>query len=183
MGSLLLKVKKLLASPLHTPSLGRRLTLPMPFNKTNARPRDWPAWIFIACIFLVFMQAGRLAGRGSEHHSSQRISAARLFSKRPISLKHSEHPIQKLMADAEENFNNMLSRQSKTLEDAVVEYRRRYGREPPRGFGHWWQFAQEHDVKLVDEFDAIHEDLAPFWNMSAAEFRDRAFEVSLIYLH
>ncbi|KAJ8589184.1 hypothetical protein M405DRAFT_933602 [Rhizopogon salebrosus TDB-379] len=67
------------------------------------------------------------------------------------------------MAEAEETFQKRLSGQSKTLEDAVIEYRRRYGREPPRGFGEWWQFAQEHNVKLVDDFDAIHEDLAPFW--------------------
>ncbi|KAG1730274.1 glycosyltransferase family 90 protein [Suillus paluster] len=82
------------------------------------------------------------------------------------------------MADAEEKFKGMLSRQSKTLEDAVVEYRKRYGREPPKGFGDWWQFAQENHVKLVDEFDAINEDLAPFWNMSPVEFRRRAVQVS-----
>ena len=153
-------------------------------DKSKARAKRWPAWIFIICILIFFTQAGLLAGRRLGNHTSQRVSRATLFSTSSKDAPFlNEHPIPKLMADAEENFNNMLSRQSKTLEDAVVEYRRRYGREPPRGFGHWWQFAQEHDVKLVDEFDAIHEDLAPFWNMSAAEFRDRAFEVSLIYLH
>jgi hypothetical protein len=38
-------------------------------------------------------------------------------------------------------------------------------------------------VKLVYEFDAIHKDLAPFWNMSAAENRNRDFEVSVIYMN
>jgi hypothetical protein len=132
------------------------------------------------------MQAGILAGHRLENRTSERVSRPRWFSKSPkrlLSPKHvsySEHPISKLMAEAEETFRKRLSGQSKTLEDAVIEYRRRYGREPPRGFGEWWQFAQEHDVKLVDDFDAIHEDLAPFWNMSGAEFRDRAFEVSVV---
>lgn len=82
------------------------------------------------------------------------------------------------MADAEDKFKNLLSKQSKTLRDAVVEYRKRYGREPPKGFGDWWKFAQENNVRLVDEFNAIVEDLAPFWDMSPAEFRRRAIQVS-----
>lgn len=84
------------------------------------------------------------------------------------------------MADAEEKFKHLLSKQSKTLAGAVGEYRKRYGREPPRGFGDWWQFTQEHNVRLVDEFDAIDEDLAPFWNMSGVEFRRRTVQVSVI---
>lgn len=82
------------------------------------------------------------------------------------------------MAEAEEKFKHLLSKQSKTLPDAVREYRKRYGREPPRGFDDWWEFAQEHNVRLVDEFDAIHEDLAPFWNLSGVEFRRRTVQVS-----
>ncbi|OAX36469.1 glycosyltransferase family 90 protein [Rhizopogon vinicolor AM-OR11-026] len=81
------------------------------------------------------------------------------------------------MADAEEKFKKLLAKQSKTLRNAVVEYRRRYGREPPKGFGDWWKFAQENHFKLVDEFDTIHEDLAPFWNISSIEFRRRAAQV------
>ncbi|OJA17099.1 hypothetical protein AZE42_12558 [Rhizopogon vesiculosus] len=154
-------------------------------NKTDAPAKRWPAWLFIAGIILFFMPAGLFAGRKHVNHISQRFSTESWFStftQRSSFLKNDpfstiEHPIPKLMADAQENFKNKLARQSKTLEDAVVEYRRRYRREPPKGFGEWWQFAQEHDVKLVDEFDAIHEDLAPFWNMSAAEFRNRALEV------
>lgn len=133
------------------------------------------------------MQAGLFAGH--KDHTSQQDSSSRVnwfstsskwlpFLKDGKSYSFTEHPITKLMADAEEKFRNMLSRQSKTLEDAVIEYRKRYGREPPKGFGDWWQFAQDNNVKLVDEFDAIDEDLAPFWNMSAVEFRRRTIQVS-----
>lgn len=77
------------------------------------------------------------------------------------------------MADAEENFKRLLSRQSTTLKKAVTEYKRRYGRNPPKGFGQWWEFVQKHNVKIVDDYDALFEDLAPFWDMSGEEFRTR----------
>jgi len=77
------------------------------------------------------------------------------------------------MADAEENFKRLLSRQSTTLKKAVTEYKRRYGRNPPKGFGQWWEFVQKHNVKIVDDYDALFEDLTPFWDMSGEEFRTR----------
>jgi len=154
-------------------------------SKTGARTKSWFAWIFILGIFFFLMQAGLFAGHISGSRVSQRLSRPHWFSFQRLrappndgSYSLAEHPIPKLMDDAEEKFKHKLSRQSKTLQNAVVEYRRRYGREPPKGFGDWWQFAREHDVKLVDEFDVIHEDLAPFWDISGAEFRARAFEVS-----
>ncbi|KAI0031776.1 hypothetical protein K488DRAFT_78886 [Vararia minispora EC-137] len=75
------------------------------------------------------------------------------------------------MDDAERQFRAKLSRQSTSLRAAVREYRRRYGRAPPRGFDAWWAFARAHGVKMVDEYDGLAADLAPFWNMSGAEFR------------
>ncbi|KAF8625396.1 hypothetical protein AX15_005402 [Amanita polypyramis BW_CC] len=47
------------------------------------------------------------------------------------------HPIFKLIRDAEAAWEAKHSRASKTLEQAVREYRRRYRRDPPRGFDHW----------------------------------------------
>jgi hypothetical protein len=82
------------------------------------------------------------------------------------------------MADAEENFRNLLSKQSRTLEAAVTEYKRRYHRNPPKGFDDWWHFVQDNDVKIVDEYDGLVTDLAPFWEMSGEELRRRAVEVS-----
>ncbi|KAG9310121.1 glycosyltransferase family 90 protein [Chiua virens] len=69
------------------------------------------------------------------------------------------------MADARDAFTERLARQSQTFHEAVAEYKRRYGRDPPRGFDDWWQFANENEFKLIDEFDAIDEDLAPFWKL------------------
>lgn len=158
-----------------------------PVNKGDTQGTRWRGWIFLVCVFLFFMQAGLFAGHKDDTSQRDSILRANWFStpykwlpfvKDRKSYSLAEHPIPKLMADAEEKFKHLLSRQSKTLADAVGEYRKRYRREPPRGFGDWWQFTQEHNVRLVDEFDAIDEDLAPFWNMSGVEFRRRTVQVS-----
>jgi hypothetical protein len=47
------------------------------------------------------------------------------------------HPVLLLMKEGEERFKQKLARQSKTFEQAVGEYRRRYGRSPPKGFDIW----------------------------------------------
>ncbi|KAI0318673.1 hypothetical protein OF83DRAFT_1163349 [Amylostereum chailletii] len=84
------------------------------------------------------------------------------------------------MDHAEKRFRNLLSRQSKTLKAAVAEYKKRYGRSPPQGFDAWWDFAQAHDVRMIDEYDGLVQDLAPFWEMTGADFRKRAVQAAEI---
>ncbi|KAF8064866.1 hypothetical protein FPV67DRAFT_1419057 [Lyophyllum atratum] len=81
------------------------------------------------------------------------------------------------MQNAEAKYGQKLGGQSKTLRAAVAEYKRRYKKDPPKGFDAWWQFSQEHDVKLVDEYDGLVADLAPFWEISGEELRRRAVQV------
>lgn len=47
------------------------------------------------------------------------------------------HPIPQLLELGEKRWEEMLERQSTTLGEAVQEYRKRYGREPPKGFDVW----------------------------------------------
>lgn len=47
------------------------------------------------------------------------------------------HPIFELMSRAEDSWKTKLKKASKSLDDAVAEYRRRYHRAPPRGFDDW----------------------------------------------
>jgi len=47
------------------------------------------------------------------------------------------HPIYELIRDAEKKWQDKLDRQSRSLEDAVEEYKRRYRRAPPKGFDVW----------------------------------------------
>jgi hypothetical protein len=48
------------------------------------------------------------------------------------------HPIYDLIERAEAEWDKKMKRQSRTLDEAVVEYKRRYRRAPPKGFDEWW---------------------------------------------
>ncbi|KAF9041387.1 glycosyl transferase family 90-domain-containing protein [Panaeolus papilionaceus] len=76
------------------------------------------------------------------------------------------HPILELIDKARKDWQHKLDRASKTLDEAVREYKRRYGRPPPKGFDDWWEYVQENGVLLPDEYDLIHNDLEPFWGIS-----------------
>ncbi|KAF8908170.1 glycosyl transferase family 90-domain-containing protein [Gymnopilus junonius] len=75
------------------------------------------------------------------------------------------HPIYELISRAESEWEAKLERASKTLDEAVAEYRRRYSRPPPKGFDLWWKYVQENNVQLPDEYDRIYHDLEPFWGL------------------
>lgn len=47
------------------------------------------------------------------------------------------HPIPALMAKARRDWEELKGRQSKNFAEAVAEYKRRYGRNPPKGFDRW----------------------------------------------
>lgn len=64
------------------------------------------------------------------------------------------NPILGLLRDGERKWQDMLSQQSKTLDGAVQEYKTRWGRNPPKGFDEWWEFAKNRGVLLPDEYDS-----------------------------
>jgi hypothetical protein len=76
-------------------------------------------------------------------------------------------------AKAQQKFDLMQSSQSKTKSQAVREYRRRYRRSPPRLFEQWVEFALYHNSSIIDEYDAINEDLAIFREMGSQELQRR----------
>lgn len=86
------------------------------------------------------------------------------------------HPVSRLVQNAEQDFNQLLSRQSKTLADAVAEYRRRYKMHPPPHFDKWFEFARSKGVQLIDEYDTIYNSLVPFWGLEPKVIRARAKE-------
>ncbi|KAL8960945.1 MAG: hypothetical protein Q9193_002433 [Seirophora villosa] len=86
------------------------------------------------------------------------------------------HPIHQLITQAEREFDAIKSRQSQTLSEAVTEYRRRYQIPPPPNFDKWFELAKEKNVRLIDEYDAIHHALLPFWALDPAVVRGRARE-------
>ncbi|KIO24440.1 glycosyltransferase family 90 protein [Tulasnella calospora MUT 4182] len=75
------------------------------------------------------------------------------------------HPIYEMIAWAEKEWKSKNAKASKTLDQAVAEYKRRYGRAPPKGFDKWWSYVKAHRVQLPDEYDRIYHDLEPFWGV------------------
>ncbi len=65
------------------------------------------------------------------------------------------HPVWELIEKAREEWEARKARQSRTLEQAVKTYQARYGRNPPKGFDRWWEYAQDNNVQMVDEYDQI----------------------------
>ena len=143
------------------------------------------SYLFLAALAFVFFQAGLLTGHWSTQNHFPKSPTTSLQLGRSSSTRLAgnvvEHPIPLLMADAERQFRSLLSRQSHSLRGAVTEYKRRYGRSPPKGFDAWWRFVQNNKVKIIDEYDGLVGDLQPFWEMSGAEFRLKAFQVCASY--
>ncbi|GAA5873975.1 hypothetical protein JCM8547_001592 [Rhodosporidiobolus lusitaniae] len=84
-----------------------------------------------------------------------------------------KHPIPALMKKARDEWERLKGRQSKTFRQAVEEYKRRYGRNPPKGFDRWYAFAKAHKVLLIDEFDLIDKDFKIFRAFKPSVFRKR----------
>ena len=84
-----------------------------------------------------------------------------------------KHPIEELVQINSNKFESMLESQSKTLPDAITEYRRRYGGQPPPGFDRWFEIALARDYQFIDEFDIVMRSLEPYWGVSPALLRAR----------
>ena len=151
--------------------------------ETSWNPRK--SYFFLAALAFVFFQAGLLTGHWTteNHFPEDPTTSSQLGRSSSTRLAGNvvEHPIPRLMADAEHQFRALLSRQSHSLRGAVAEYKRRYGRSPPKGFDAWWRFVKKNGVKIIDEYDGLASDLEPFWEMSGAEFRLKAFQVCASY--
>lgn len=66
-----------------------------------------------------------------------------------------QHPVYDLIKRSRAEWERKLETASRTLQDAVDEYQRRYGRAPPAGFDRWWRWARKNNVRLPDEYDQI----------------------------
>jgi hypothetical protein len=91
-----------------------------------------------------------------------------------------EHPIPAKIKAAEAKFSRMIAGQSRSLSKAVAEYKRRYGRPPPKGFDDWYAFATANGAVIIDEYDQLMTDLRPFWLLTGAEIRRRSLDVGLL---
>ncbi|KAL1412895.1 hypothetical protein Q8F55_000644 [Vanrija albida] len=85
-----------------------------------------------------------------------------------------EHPFYELMEKGEEQWRTIRERQSRSLDDAVKQYKFRYNLDPPAGFDAWFAWAREHGVELVDEYDLMMRDVLAHHALEPAEFVNRS---------
>lgn len=92
----------------------------------------------------------------------------------------SDHPIDKLVYDAQMTFAELTSKQSNTVEEAAQAYRKRRGRHPPPGFDKWFEFARSKNAIIVEDFfDRIYQDLQPFWGLDPAVIRKESWDYEM----
>lgn len=90
------------------------------------------------------------------------------------------HPIDHLIDSANKRFDEILSRESHSLDEAAAAYRKRRGRHPPPGFDAWYKYAQERKAVMVEDFwDQIYQDLEPFWALPPNQIRKGAWDYEM----
>lgn len=88
----------------------------------------------------------------------------------------SSHPILQLLQTSKTAFDEFETKQSKTLGDAVTEYRKRYSLPPPPHFDRWFAFAKKKGAHIKDDYDTIYNSILPFWALEPRILRERARE-------
>ncbi|KAH6896712.1 hypothetical protein B0T10DRAFT_396573 [Thelonectria olida] len=98
----------------------------------------------------------------------------------PDAAQEKGHPIDQLIDEAETTFNNLLAKESKSLEEAAAAYRKRRGRHPPPGFDAWFNYAWNSDAIIIEDFfDQIYQDLEPFWGIAPDVIRKEAWSFEM----
>ena len=74
---------------------------------------------------------------------------------------------------AQQKFDAMVSRQSKSYEQAVARYVEQYKRQPPPGFADWFKFATENHAVVIDDYGQLEKDLEPLRKIPPHVLRQR----------
>lgn len=88
------------------------------------------------------------------------------------------HQLESLIRAAKQQHHSWLeiASFSTSLTEATARYIARYDSYPPPNFDKWYAYAQNRSSYIIDEFDAIYEDLLPFWSLSPTKIRRRTKE-------
>lgn len=98
-----------------------------------------------------------------------------LLASKPASLAPYS-AMDKMIADARQTAQEWKAQAgaSKSLAEAVSEYRRRHGgMAPPPNFDKWYQFAVDKNATIIDDFGQIDQDMLPYWGLPPALIRSR----------
>ncbi|UKZ49335.1 hypothetical protein TrVGV298_003581 [Trichoderma virens] len=91
-----------------------------------------------------------------------------IFVKKPQTWHNNIHPANDLVYTAHVEHDRWKAKVSvsTTLSTAVTVYQERHnGRLPPPNFDAWYKYAADDSV-MIDEFQQIDRDVAPFWNVA-----------------
>ena len=107
------------------------------------------------------------------------MTLLRLSGRHPL-RGYIRHPIDDLIKAAAPQHGTWLKQASRSLNlaQAVKEYRRRYGRDPPPGFNLWYKYATERSSLVIDDYNTINENLFPFWGLSPSQLRLRTQQIA-----
>ena len=122
----------------------------------------------ILWVFLLF-PLGHLALLKSGKISNADVSS--WTPKLPWNDSILKHPIEVLIDNAKKHQANIVESQSKTLFEAVSEYKNRYGRPPPRGFDSWYNIAKDQGLVIFDDHDLVTKSLEPYWSVAPKVLR------------
>ncbi|KAL1970526.1 hypothetical protein VTN77DRAFT_4170 [Rasamsonia byssochlamydoides] len=70
------------------------------------------------------------------------------------------------------------AKSSTNLEEAVLEYRKRYKQHPPPGFDKWYEYATSRSSLVIEDFDQIYSDLLPFRALTPQQLRKLTHEIA-----
>ncbi|PNS13811.1 hypothetical protein CAC42_3304 [Sphaceloma murrayae] len=128
--------------------------------------------LLIGVMYVRRHEPPRASGWIQRLRSTQATTLQTFYLNRVQELAESrEHPVKALHEKAMRKLDAMLKRQSKTLEQAEAEYKRRYRRNPPPGFDKWFEYAVKHESAIIDDFDMINESIEPFWTLSPSTIK------------
>ncbi|UZJ55671.1 hypothetical protein CBS101457_004991 [Exobasidium rhododendri] len=88
--------------------------------------------------------------------------------------------IQQHIEEAKRTFEQLQSRQSRSVAEAVHAYKTRYGRDVPALFEEWAQYALERGSVIMDDYDQIEASLLPFRSMTPHQLKMRMEDVKLM---
>ncbi|KAM0329156.1 hypothetical protein ACHAQA_004452 [Verticillium albo-atrum] len=93
----------------------------------------------------------------------------------------SKHPMETFVYRTRTEADRWLTHASvsKSLKIAVQEYQTRHdGRDPPPNFDKWYAFAESKQSVIIDHFQQIENDVAPFWGLKPNAIRQSALDLA-----
>ncbi|KAF3931018.1 hypothetical protein ABW20_dc0102633 [Dactylellina cionopaga] len=85
--------------------------------------------------------------------------------------------IERLFLRSYAEYRTFLNRQSQTYAEAVANYRKRYGRDPPAGFEEWYRFAKKKGCLVIDDYDVIENSIKPYRSIPPGVLKRRMQEL------